>query len=84
VADSNIKNNSFQKTTYSIKAEVVQIRRVAESAKEIIEKQKRIIKSLVGEFKIIVKEDKFDRLKEKIDNWSPEKLVTRNELKKML
>ncbi|MFH1770303.1 MAG: hypothetical protein ABH828_01980 [archaeon] len=87
--DSNIimndvkkKEESLQRTVRILQADVQTLKKAAVSAKQIVENQKRIIRVFVNDFKSIAKQDKFDRLKETIDNWNPENILTWDEVKK--
>jgi len=78
------RDNSLEHSISSVKTDIDYLKKSIAAAKEITERQKNIIKVFVKEFKGIAKEESFKRLKEKIDEWGPERFITRKELKKKI
>lgn len=67
-----------------IDADLGNLNKGIESVMYSVNRQKDIIKMLVNDFKGIAKQDRFERVKEKLDAWNPQGLVTRNEVKKKI
>ncbi|MFH1589001.1 MAG: hypothetical protein ABIB43_00345 [archaeon] len=78
----NQKSDELKRNANAIKEELYHLKRTTNLTKEIIEKQKKIISSMVNDFRGIVKQDSFNQLKEKIDIWGPEKALNKEELKR--
>jgi len=84
LSNVNQEDTLLKKSVSKLKAEIKSLRTASTTAKEIVKKQKEIINKLVNEFKGMAKQEQLDRLKEKIEAWDPENLLTKNELKKNL
>lgn len=84
IKDVKKKEESLQRAVIILRSDVETLKKATVSAKQIVENQKRIIRAFVNDFKIIAKQDKFDRLKERIDDWNPENILTWDEVKKSM
>ena len=78
---SNLRNISLSYTQEEIKEDIMTLKEKLAILKKEIEENKRVIKLMANEFKKIIKKENMDKLNEKVDNWGPERFITRTEMK---
>ncbi|MFC2136322.1 hypothetical protein ACFLTH_17025 [Bacteroidota bacterium] len=74
----------FERSAHKLKDDLQNLKKGIDKAKEIVQKQQDILKGLVKEFKGIAKHDQFMVLKEKVEQWAPDKFITRKEFNEKL
>ncbi|MAG39147.1 hypothetical protein CMO90_03605 [Candidatus Woesearchaeota archaeon] len=75
-------DKSFHRTASNLKTEIAHFRENVSKTNKVVNNYKKIIANMIKDFKGVGKQERFIRLKDKIDEWAPETFITKEELKK--
>ena len=74
----------FVRSGHKIQEDLTHLKNGVAAAMNIVKKQQELIKKVVKDFKGIAKHGQLMVLKEKVEQWSPDKFITRKEFNEKL
>lgn len=84
VKEASQRNTNLGRTVMELKTEIEHLGERLKYVRDEVDVFKKDIIIMTKEFKSLGKEDAFQKLKDKIDEWGPEKFITKQELMRKL